>query len=636
LAVAPADRYASAEEMSSALDRAISAPHAATGMGTVRGGRARWRERVWQGAAMVGIAASAVLAWQVWRAPARSGDRDGDGAVRRTSILLPDSIPLAFVGEAPARVGRRSLALSRDGRLLVYVGWYRSRTHLFVRPMDDERIRRLEGTEGAFGPFFSPNGQWIAFFSGDKLHKVAVQGGAPVVLASAPQTYGGAWLDDGRIVFGPNEGNLVTVSESGGSTSPYDQASPFSLKSPEAVQGGRRLIGTAGSGLASHAANDTAWTRLGDSGFVGFERDEGPTRAASPQLLGDEYIVAGDLGRLYALRYNPVRHQALSAAVTLDESVRQETSDFAAQFALGREGTLVYASGPYAARGLLVTADRRGRVDTLSFAAANYWNPAFSPDGRRVAVNVAVAEGMELRVLDVDTKESSTLHRDKWIASPRWSADGRRISFNAPWKVMEVRAQGGGLRTEADSTHQYARSLDDRLRLEVKLPSFFARVVGPGTASAVLKDFSGGAPEFSPDGRWLVWFGHARASGGEQVVTALPPGGPVFPVTPGGSGNCRWMPAGNELVCAREDGYLHAVPLTFRDGEVHGGTPRRLTNQHLLDTPYYGWDLSRDGQRLLYIVGSPVDTTTRLTVVTNFNKVVEQKLAAVTVKAGSK
>ncbi len=74
---------------------------------------------------------------------------------------------------------------------------------LFVRRLDQLQAVALAGTEDASYPFFSPDGQWIAFFAGGKLKKVSVTGGAPLKLCDAPIGRGGTWTDDDTIVFTP-------------------------------------------------------------------------------------------------------------------------------------------------------------------------------------------------------------------------------------------------------------------------------------------------------------------------------------------------------------------------------------------------------------------------------------------------
>src|SRR5205085_4457959 len=88
---------------------------------------------------------------------------------------------------------------------------------LYIRRLDQLTATPLEGTEDAAGPFFSPDGRWLGFFSGGKLQKIAVTGGASVPLADAPNARGGSWAEDGTIVFTPTAVNsdLWRVSSAG-------------------------------------------------------------------------------------------------------------------------------------------------------------------------------------------------------------------------------------------------------------------------------------------------------------------------------------------------------------------------------------------------------------------------------------
>ena len=70
-------------------------------------------------------------------------------------------------------------------------------------------------------PFFSPNGEWVAFFAGGKLLKIESAGGKPETLCDAPAGRGGSWGEDGSIIASLNAtGGLFRVSASGGMPRP--------------------------------------------------------------------------------------------------------------------------------------------------------------------------------------------------------------------------------------------------------------------------------------------------------------------------------------------------------------------------------------------------------------------------------
>ena len=123
---------------------------------------------------------------------------------------------------------------------------------LYVRPLDQLQASPLPGTENARNPFFSPDGQWLAFFAGGKLKKVAVTGGAAVTLCDAPDDRGGTWIDDRTIVFAPQgRSGLSRVSADGGVPEVVTSLDPadaeITHRWPQALPGGRAVLYTAHS-----------------------------------------------------------------------------------------------------------------------------------------------------------------------------------------------------------------------------------------------------------------------------------------------------------------------------------------------------------------------------------------------------
>jgi serine/threonine-protein kinase len=162
LAKLPADRFASAAEFGSALKgetspgRPITRARPLTRQDDRRSAFRRLAPR-----AVVVLGLSVLAAWG-WLRPMRGDALPG---TRRVNLVLPDSAPLEFVGEAAVGVGQTALAISPDGRSLVYVAGGTARPRLYVRRLDRFEATPLAGTEGAFSPFYSPDGRWIGVFA---------------------------------------------------------------------------------------------------------------------------------------------------------------------------------------------------------------------------------------------------------------------------------------------------------------------------------------------------------------------------------------------------------------------------------------------------------------------------------------
>jgi serine/threonine-protein kinase len=164
----------------------------------------------WVAAAMFALVAAG-LGWIAWRAT-----QPVERPLMQLSAELGGGLSLAL------SVGG-SIALSPNGTLLsLIVRGADGQTHLATRP----------GTEGAQGPFFSPDGRWIAFSTKGALKKIAAQGGAPVPLYNAYSLVG-SWGDDGFnvAVLGISAG-LTRIPETGGMPTPITQIKPVRIRRP--------------------------------------------------------------------------------------------------------------------------------------------------------------------------------------------------------------------------------------------------------------------------------------------------------------------------------------------------------------------------------------------------------------------
>ena len=169
--------------------------------------RSGWRGRFWMFAFAVAAALLVVVATYEFTRWLRPGAAATNSDPTHVSVVLPDGDELGLTSQWP-------IALSEDGTRVAYAGLRGGKTQLFVRTLSEATTRVLDGTEGCQSPFFSPDGQWIAFFAGTKLRKIAIGGAAMQTLADAPFSRGGAWGADGYIYFAPtNIGGIWRVPE---------------------------------------------------------------------------------------------------------------------------------------------------------------------------------------------------------------------------------------------------------------------------------------------------------------------------------------------------------------------------------------------------------------------------------------
>ena len=167
-------------------------------------------------------------------------------AVNRFTVVLPPGQRLAGLAQA-------AIAFSPDGRRFVYVASAGGPQQLYLREMDSLEGKPIPGTEGAANPFFSPDGQWVGFFTNSRLKKASLSGGRTQELARVTAFgWGGTWGSDGNVIFASHgDSGLSLVSEAGGpvqTLTKLGQEGERSHRFPHYLPGGGALLFTVGTG----------------------------------------------------------------------------------------------------------------------------------------------------------------------------------------------------------------------------------------------------------------------------------------------------------------------------------------------------------------------------------------------------
>ena len=232
LAKDPDDRWQSAGDLGRQLKIIQAGSQPSVAVPTVAARKSRERLS-WGVAGVLAVLAIALAVPYVTREPA-------------------DITTVRFTVEVASEFANQ-LALSPDGRLLAFVGESGiGGAGLWIRAVDGLEAQSLPGTEGALFPFWSPDSQFIGFFTlGGQLKKVAVSGGLPETLCEVDAiSLGGTWNRDDVIVFATGVGGpLYRVSASGGEPSPVtevDRSLHLAHLWPQFFPDGRRFLFFAG------------------------------------------------------------------------------------------------------------------------------------------------------------------------------------------------------------------------------------------------------------------------------------------------------------------------------------------------------------------------------------------------------
>ncbi len=309
----------------------------------------------------------------------------------RRAPVSDDPAPVRFVVAPPKDVSLtpgsatgQGLAVSPDGHHLAFVAQQDTQNLLWVRAFDALDPRPLAGTEGAAFPFWSPDSRALGFFAGGMTLKAVDAAGGPVRVLGRAQSpaHGGTWGPDGTIVFGSSAGGLFTISASGGEpaalTRPDPRQHEISHRSPVFLPDGRHYL------YWSQPSN-TAWLASLDSK----ETKRLLTTDSQVQYLQPGYLLFGRQATLMAQAFDWRQQRLVGDAVRLVEHVLRDPFAGTLAFAASDGGTLAYQIEADAPTTQLRWFDRSGRRLGAIEPTAPYRNLALSPDGRRVAVEVA-------------------------------------------------------------------------------------------------------------------------------------------------------------------------------------------------------------------------------------------------------
>jgi serine/threonine-protein kinase len=283
------------------------------------------------------------------------------------------------------------VALSRDGRLMVYAGPVSGAESLTLRALDRQEFRPLPGTGAAIGPVFSPDGQWIAFYEGERLAKIAVAGGPPITICQAPVQRGRTWGDDDTIVYGTTDGGLMQVPAAGGApkplTTPDRGKGELSHQWPWFLPGARAIVFTVVIGGSPDASQIAVLDRKSGSYHIIVNGGNNGRYAPSGHLIFSR------LGELYAAPFDARRLAVTGPEVPVIKDINSTTL-IGLRYAISDSVLLVYlGQGAVAQERTLDWVDRQGNRRPSGLPARRYGDISLSPDGRRVAASIGSGGG---------------------------------------------------------------------------------------------------------------------------------------------------------------------------------------------------------------------------------------------------
>ena len=514
------------------------------------------------------------------------------------------SVPLG-ADQAFTRFGRHLVALSPDGTQLVY----QADQQLYLRRLDQLEATAIPGTQepDGFSPFISPNGEWIGFFAGGQLKKVAMSGGAAVTLGDVATPYGATWGADDMILVGQGLDGIWRVPGTGGTPEVV-----IPVEDGEQAHGPQMLPGDEWVLFTLRPAGVGTWdaAQIVVQSLVTDERVVLIEGGRDARYVETGPLVYGLDGVVLAVAFDLDARQVLGGPVPLVEGVRDgPTITGAVHFSVARTGSLVYVPDSGAGGDVvsLVWVGRDGDEERIPVPPGAYGRPRVSPDGTRVAVDIADGDNTDVWIWDLARETPTQLTFDEARdAFPLWTPDSAHVVFRS------TREAGGLFWKAADGTGQverlkegvarpYAWAADGRLIFEQGQDIGVLTMEGERTVEMLLDaEFGETEPALSPDGRWLAYVSNET---GTALIYVKP-----FPNVDDDPWNVSldfgvspvWSPDGRELFYRGPTDLMVAQIET--EPTFSSGTPEPLFSvPGMFGGPVAGrrFDIAPDGDRFI-------------------------------------
>jgi Tol biopolymer transport system component/predicted Ser/Thr protein kinase len=500
------------------------------------------------------------------------------------------------------------VSISRDGTRLAYNGGLGNSRRIWVRSLDQREAKPVPGTEGGFHPFFSPDGQWLAYFTGQggSLKKVPVTGGTPITLCEDAYFAGGSWDEDDRIIFSGSSGGMIRVSASGGACESLTRPDPQKRELhhyPQILPGGQSVLFTIGT------------LGLFDSGRIAaLDLKSGGIRVLVNGGMRGLYVPTGHLvyvrgGTLFAVPFDLKRLTVTGPETPVIERVFYIVGGGFADYAFSDSGLLVYREDTRGTLRTFAWLDRKGTPQASSAPPQDYQHVRLSPDGQHAAVAVRRVSSNDIWILELARGALTRVTDEGTSSVPVWTPDGRRVVFGWNFGTSVLRwapADGSG---KPEVLLEGQAALPDSWMPDGK--TLLYESFGPSHIWTLQPSASGGDgkprllseassfnesdAQISLDGRWVAYT--SDESGKNRVyVRPFPGPGGKTPISIEGGQEPRWSRDGRELLYRDpEKNQLMAVDIqtspAFRAGQPHA----------LFALGNVPWDVAPDGKRFLVV-----------------------------------
>jgi hypothetical protein len=238
------------------------------------------------------------------------------------------------------------IALSPDGQKLAFAATDASgASFLWIRALSYSDAERIDQTEGALLPFWSPDSKFVGFWANSKLKKVRWPDGLPEVIYAVPEIAQGAWGADGTILFAKAVNSpILRVSSTGGDATPVTSLLPGQLSQMwvQFLPDGKHFIYLARTSLTSSDPGAKIYAQSLDGGA--------PTLLLANQsraVAVTGYLLFAKDQSLFAQRMDWNALQKIGEPVLVARNVAASPAYLGtSEFTVSQNGVLLYGKQP--------------------------------------------------------------------------------------------------------------------------------------------------------------------------------------------------------------------------------------------------------------------------------------------------
>jgi Tol biopolymer transport system component len=570
------------------------------------------------------------LAWGLAALLALTTAALGVGFLRRAPV--PQRLVRFDITQPAALASIGAPKISPDGSQIAFVGTDpQGRNQVWVRALESLEARPLAGTEGTtpqVRPFWSPDSRYLAYFVGTKMMKIPVGGGPPQKVCDAASAADGSWSAEGVILYDGSTNDPISRVDAAGGVPRVEQPGDkgFQVGWPQFLPDGKHYLFVAFGGSA-------------DDNGVWLATLDGKKKKVIDGLSRVEFAPPDSLlfvreSTLVAQRFDTSSGKLVGEPVPIAEGLGV-TNVGQADFSASMNGVLAYRAGQSEADRLSWFDLKGGRVagnDDLG----NGHNPALSPDGRWLAVDLQEGKNQDIWLRDLKRGVSSRFTTDpKNEYAPLFTPDGKSLLFSreegSGWAVITRSLDSPAERVllpPADTQMAIALTPDAKRLLytlrstnggtahfDLLVTDLAAGGAGKPYANSTFSEFRGA---FSPDGRWLAY--QSNESGRTEIyVQAFPEPGRKWQISTQGGSQPAWTHDGATLYYVAPDLKLVRVDVktspTFDAGIPEALFPVPLAVIQSRNTLIF----SPDDQRLLAVSTATNAAATPTTVALNWS-----------------